>query len=547
MQSSDTTKYIIHTKINADGVIERPDIVGAIFGQTEGLLGSDLDLRELQKTGRIGRIEVMTTSKAGKTRGNIFVPSGLDKVRTAVLAASLETIERVGPCLAKVEVTKIEDVRASKRANIIERAKTIYSSMFDDDLLESQEIADLVRESVRIEEVTTYGKTKIPAGPNYTADSLIVVEGRADIINLLKYGIKNTISVGGTSVPPEVAELTKTKKNVTVFTDGDRGGELIIRELLQVAKVDFVARPPDGKAVEDLVQKEIIQALRRKLPVEQYAERNGISYTRPLRTVKQPPGSNKATIASRFMEKKSPKRIPDIRKANLRSRMEDKKQGNENQTQTTQQEQKQYEKEIQYEEQEIKQYQKQYQGKQFRDKQYQDKQFPEKQYQEKQFKDNHYQEKQYQNNHYQEKQYQNNQYQEKQYQDNQYQDKQEFETELRSKHMEQYDGYDAETDDDIVDEGIFEKSFIEKNLDELKGTMSARLIGNNEEILEEIPVRDLTNRLKRGDVKVNSLVFDGVITQRLIDVAAEQGILEIAGLKVGSVVKMPANIKIITE
>ena len=138
MQNEDTTKYIIKTKITADGVIERPDIVGAIFGQTEGLLGTDLDLRELQKTGRIGRIEVMVTTKGGKTRGNIFIPSSLDKVKTSVLAASLETIDRVGPCVANIEVNKIEDVRASKRVNIVERAKDIYKTMFDDDLLEAQ-------------------------------------------------------------------------------------------------------------------------------------------------------------------------------------------------------------------------------------------------------------------------------------------------------------------------------------------------------------------------------------------------------------------------
>lgn len=213
MQNTDTTKYIIHAKINADGVIEKPDIVGAIFGQTEGLLGADLDLRDLQKTGRIGRIEVVVNSKAGKTKGNIFIPSSLDRVETSILAAAMETIDRVGPCNAKIEITQIEDVRATKRKHIVDRAKLILTTMFDENIPESQEITDEVRESVRIEEMQYYGKNKIPCGPNVIgSDAIILVEGRADVLNLLRYGIKNAICVGGTNIPPEVSELTRKKQ-----------------------------------------------------------------------------------------------------------------------------------------------------------------------------------------------------------------------------------------------------------------------------------------------------------------------------------------------
>ncbi|MDD4331755.1 MAG: DNA primase DnaG, partial [Methanosarcinaceae archaeon] len=320
MQNTDTTKYIIRSKINADGVIERPDIVGAIFGQTEGLLGADLDLRDLQKTGRIGRIEVMVTAKGGKTRGNIFVPSSLDKIETSILAASLETIDRVGPCTAKIEVFQIEDVRAVKRKKIIDRAKLIFTKMFDDSVPESQELAEEVRQSVRIDEMTYYGKTRIPCGPNVVnSDAIIIVEGRADILTLLRYGIKNTICVGGTNIPPEVAELTK-KKTVTAFTDGDRGGELIIRELLQVADIDYVARAPDGKCVEDLVQKEIIRALRRKIPVEQIIEKYGIREVEGSKAIpservssrkklRGAPPFHEVGVSSRNTEKKLHKRI----------------------------------------------------------------------------------------------------------------------------------------------------------------------------------------------------------------------------------------------
>ncbi len=272
MQNTETTKYIIHAKIKADGVIERPDVVGAIFGQTEGLLGDDLDLRELQKSGRIGRIDVSTKSSAGKSIGTIDLPSSLDKIETSVLAASLETIDRIGPCVSTISVVRVEDVRSSKRRHIIDRAKAILTEIFDENVPESQEITEEVKQSVRVEEMIQYGKDNIPAGPNiYDSDAIIVVEGRADVMTLLKHGIKNAIAVGGTNVPQAVAELCK-KKTVTAFTDGDRGGELIIKELMQVTDIDFVTRAPDGKMVEELTHKEVMKALHQKVPIEQVRE-----------------------------------------------------------------------------------------------------------------------------------------------------------------------------------------------------------------------------------------------------------------------------------
>lgn len=269
MQDSDTTKYVIRATITAEGIVERPDVVGAIFGQTEGLLGNDLDLRDLQKTGRIGRIDVTIAPKAGKSAGTITIPSSLDRVETAILAASLETIDRVGPCIAHIKLERVVDVRASKRKQIIETAKYVLTDMFDQTVLESQEITEEVKKAVRIEEITEWGKDKLPAGPHVAdSDAIIIVEGRADVLTLLRYGIKNAIAVGGTSIPESIIPLCK-EKTVTAFTDGDRGGELIIKELLQVADIDFVARAPDGKGVEDLVQKEIVTALRQKEPVEQ--------------------------------------------------------------------------------------------------------------------------------------------------------------------------------------------------------------------------------------------------------------------------------------
>ena len=113
-------KYIIHVKINIDGVVDKPDVIGAIFGQTEGLLGSELELRELQRSGRIGRIEVGLENKNGKTFGEIIIPSSLDKAETAIIGAAIETTQRIGPCNSKVLVENIEDVRITKRDFVIE-------------------------------------------------------------------------------------------------------------------------------------------------------------------------------------------------------------------------------------------------------------------------------------------------------------------------------------------------------------------------------------------------------------------------------------------
>jgi len=264
-----TTKNLIHAQINANGIVEKPDVVGAIFGQTEGLLSNDLDLRELQKTGRIGRIKVNINSKAGRSKGEIVIPSSLDRVETAILAASLETINRVGPCEAYIQVNKVEDVRAVKRRKVVDRAKELYKNMMEEVTPESLKMIEEVKEAMRIHEITEFGNEKLPAGPNVvSSDAILVVEGRADVLNLLRYGVKNAVAVEGVSVPKSVAELTK-KKTVTAFLDGDRGGDLILKELLQVGELDYVTRAPRGSEVEDLTKDEVMVALRDKIPVEQ--------------------------------------------------------------------------------------------------------------------------------------------------------------------------------------------------------------------------------------------------------------------------------------
>ncbi len=264
-----SSKYIVHSSIEIEGVVDRPDVIGAIFGQTEGLLGSDLELRELQRSGRIGRIEVNVDTRGGKTNGSIVIPSSLDKAETAIVAAALEVIQRIGPCNAKIKTHNIEDVRVSKRNFVIERAKELLKNLMEKVLPDSQELSDEVAYSVRVMEIQEYGKERLPAGPSIDdSDEIVVVEGRADVLNLLKHGIKNSIAINGTSVPETIVQLGK-KKVITVFVDGDRGGKLIIKELLNVAEIDFVCMAPDGKEVEEITKKEIHKALRGRISAEQ--------------------------------------------------------------------------------------------------------------------------------------------------------------------------------------------------------------------------------------------------------------------------------------
>ena len=262
-------KYIIHSTIQIEGVVDRPDVIGAIFGQTEGLLGNDLELRELQRSGRIGRIEVNMNSNQGKTSGEIVIPSSLNKTETVIVAAALEIIQRIGPCNAKIEVGKVEDVRISKRQFVIERAKALLKDLTQDTLPDSQELADEVAQSVRMMEILEYGQEKLAAGPLIDeAEEIIIVEGRADVLNLLKHGFKNVLAMNGTSIPNTIKDLARQKTTI-VFVDGDRGGNLIIRELLAVTDIDFVCKAPDGKEVEELTKKEIHKALRGKITAEQ--------------------------------------------------------------------------------------------------------------------------------------------------------------------------------------------------------------------------------------------------------------------------------------
>ena len=422
-----TTKYLIHARLDADGVVEKPDVIGAVFGQTEGLLGEELDLRDLQKSGRIGRIEVEVNAKKGKSEGLIFIPSSLDQVETSVLASSLETIDRVGPCKATIKVEKVEDVRVTKRNKIVERARQLLTMMLDSSKTTGMDLLDEVRQSVQVSEAVTFGQERLPAGPNIKdSDAIIIVEGRSDVLNLLKCGIKNAIAVEGTNVSKTIQDLSK-ERVVTAFVDGDRGGDLILKELLQVAEVDFIARAPRGTEVEEMSQKQIMKALRNKIPAEQYVEMYGLGglalkasekdEPRPAAPLPPAPAAERAPQPAMpepsYEPEPRPEPAPPQREPQRRV----------------------------------------------------------------------------------------------------------------SPQIEKY----------------------RDMLSELSGSSKARILDDRDEIAVEVPVRELVETLKTNTKKVRAIVFDGIITQRILDIAADIGIKAVVGAKMGTVAKQPASVQILTR
>ncbi|MCW1301186.1 MAG: DNA primase DnaG [Candidatus Nanoarchaeia archaeon] len=265
-------KYFIIAEFEVDGNVAKPDVIGAIFGQTEGLLGEDLELRNLQESGKIGRIEVEITYQGEKSIGEVRIPSSLDRIETSLVAAAIETIEKIGPYAAKFKVRRVEDVRVGKRSYIIDRAREILSHLTQETPA-SKELIKKLEELSKEGELIEYSEERLPAGPEIEeSKEIIVVEGRADVINLLKNGFKNVIGLDGINIPNTIVELSK-RKEVTLFVDGDRGGRMIVDNFLRRAKASYIAFAPPGKEVEELTKKEIFKCLKSRIKVEEYLKR----------------------------------------------------------------------------------------------------------------------------------------------------------------------------------------------------------------------------------------------------------------------------------
>jgi|TARA_B100001758_G_scaffold39349_1_gene30483 DNA primase len=266
-------KYLIKADIKVNGTVQRKDIIGAIMGQTEGLLGDELELRKLQRTARVGHVDVETETKGGKVHGLILIPSSMDNVETAIIGSALETIDRIGPCQAKITVVEISDVRATKRTAVVDRAKELLLQLVNSGEAASKTVVEEVRSVLTVGTATNYHG--LTCGPNVqSSSSLIIVEGRNDVINLLNCGVKNAISADGAGdIKQELIDLANGKESVTLAIDGDRGGEMLFRQLHAILRVDFVAQAPSGQEWELLPQKTITKSLSMKVEVAKFEKK----------------------------------------------------------------------------------------------------------------------------------------------------------------------------------------------------------------------------------------------------------------------------------
>jgi DNA primase len=495
-----TTKYMIKARLQADGIVEKPDVVGAIFGQTEGLLGDELDLRDLQKSGRIGRIEVEVSSKQGKSDGEVLIPSSLDQVETVILASALETIDRVGPCKAKINVLSIEDVRITKRSKIIDRAKELLTELIKQSKTSGIDLTESVRQSVQTEEIIHYGKERLPAGPNVTdSDAIIVVEGRSDVLNLLKSGIKNAIAVEGTNVPKTVMDLSK-ERVITAFVDGDRGGELILRELFQVAEVDFVARAPRGMEVEELTQKQIMKCLRNKIPGEQFMEMYGMS-TENGKPVPEPREERATREQPREQQREREFREPREAKEEAPAEQRAQERPQERAPERAQERPQERVSERPHREpRDRKDRREPRESREPKEQREPVKELPAA----------------------------------------------EPVAALPEKSAEptyEPEPIEAEPTKKLSEAQVRYKAII----NELGATSKARILDPAGEVVKEVPVRELVNTLKANGKGVSAVVFDGIITQRILDIAADNKIATIVGTKMGNITKQPAAVEIWTK
>lgn len=264
MPPSGIVKYHVKLSFDVDGLVERADIIGAIFGQTEGLLGPEMNLNELQRLSKVGRIEVTTTSTTNTTKGDALIPMSTDVDTASLIAAAIESIDKVGPFDCKFLLTAIEDVRATKKDDIIKRAKEIKQQWATKTISEGETMLKDIHEGTSTSgKLTTYGRGKLPCGQGvFDTPWIILVEGRADVINLLRAGIDNALAIDGARIDESIKDLCDQKEKIIAFLDGDRAGGFILKELKSVVDIDIIHRAPEGVEVEELTPQQIIDILK---------------------------------------------------------------------------------------------------------------------------------------------------------------------------------------------------------------------------------------------------------------------------------------------
>ena len=106
---------------------------------------------------------------------------------------------------------------------------------------------------VILERLSTYGPSKLTCSSGvFDSSWIILVEGRADVINLLRAGYDNALAIEGAKIDESIKELCGKKDTVVAFLDGDRAGGFILKELKSVVTLDYELQADTGVEVEEL-------------------------------------------------------------------------------------------------------------------------------------------------------------------------------------------------------------------------------------------------------------------------------------------------------
>ena len=156
----------------------------------------------------------------------------------------------------------IDDVRAAKKDDIVKRAKEIKQKWATKTVSEGESMLNDVHQGDS-RKLTTYGPSKLTCSSGLSDSNwVILVEGRADVINLLRAGYDNALAIEGAKIDESIKELCNSKDTVVAFLDGDRAGGFILKELKSVVPVDYELRADNDVEVEELTPQRIDEILR---------------------------------------------------------------------------------------------------------------------------------------------------------------------------------------------------------------------------------------------------------------------------------------------
>jgi DNA primase len=327
----------------------------------------------------------------------------------------------------------------------------------------------------------------------------------------LKAGIKNAIAVEGTNIPKTVQELSR-EKVTTAFVDGDRGGELILRELFQTSEIDFVARAPRAHEVEELSTKQLVKCLRNKVPGDQYMEMNGFTVED-----KEPRQEREA----RSEEEDRPRKVPVHEDRNRRDRGEKRLRHRDDDQDNARKGRERFNNEN------VERFKKKVEE-------------PADDEPSEEKKDDEPANERPKKGRAEAPSHRDDDERPRKGRPAKPQesapDKSAAARSLRGKKDRNTKTLSPE-----------QEAFRDMLLD-MSSTHNAKLLAEDNSVIREIAVKNLVNSLKdEGSDKIAVIVFDGVISQRILDVSVERGIKTIVGTRKGNITKMPANTTIFTK